>query len=233
MKDYKIKDFITAIKHVVMFSSGDAECHRLNTFAIIDDTFNWDTDSIDAKAEKDYYFSRDKHSLLYPSLAISFSRENLSNFRNGKFNNKCITFAVGIIDQYSGGCTNCSPCEKRSKQDIYFDTSDLLTKVLNAIANITLYKTTKGATIEYHYEHPGVMELLLTKGIYDTATIEKKETGIIFEMWERNNLSPDYLETGISKMNTLAKYATITLCEFCSDESLEFKFKEYKDQPCC
>lgn len=233
MTEIKITDFITALKHVVMFNSADDVCYRLNSLVIIDDTFNWDTDSIEARAEPEFYFSRDKERILYPALALSFSNDTLSNYRGDKYNDRCFPIALGVVDQYRSDCTDCSPCDKRSKQQIYFDTGDLLEKVLNLISNFQLFKTLKGATVKYAYSHQDIIDLLITQGIYDSATIEKSETSIMQNMWMNKNETLSLLDMPMSKQNTLAKYATINFCQFCNETEMNFTYKKYKGQECC
>lgn len=233
MTEFKIRDFITALKHVVMFNSADDICYRLNGFAVIDDTFNWDTDSIEAKAEKEFYFSRDQQRMLYPALAVSFASESLGNYRNDKYNDHCRKLAIGVVDQINTDCVNCTPCQKRGKEEIYMDASALLLKVMNTISNIKLYKTLKDAVVGYLWSHPDIIAMLITEGVYDSATIEMSESSVVKSMFEKNNPNPNMIEIPVTKQNTLAKYVTIDVCEFCAPGSMEFTFKKYKGQNCC
>src|SRR5687767_10314209 len=213
MIGYKIIDIINIAIQVVMYSTGERECDRLNSFVIIDDTFNWDTDSFEARAEPEFYFSRNKERLLYPALALSFNTKGLGSYKNNFYNNYCHPIAIGIIDQLQTDCKNCTPCMKRGKERIYIESAELLTKVLNAISNIQLFKVVKDAEISYKWSHQGIIDIMLGESVYDTATVVMGETAIFNDMWERRNDNVSFNELPITKQKTLAVWANINICE--------------------
>lgn len=233
MREVKVTELINALKHVVMFNSSDEVCKMLNGFAVIDDTFDFDTDIIEARIEKQFYFSRDSTRMLYPMLAFSFNNKSLGHYSNDQYNDYCLSFALGVVDQMKDPCTNCTDCEKRGVQQIYLDSADLLKKVISTIPNLKYYKTLKGVTEKYVVEHPDVMALLLSEGIYDSAVIQNAESSTIQNMFATKNENLSFIEMPLSKQRTVANYVTLTFCEPCTENEMTFTYKKYSGQSCC
>lgn len=233
MRDFTISDAINAAKQIVIYNSHDELCKRLNGFAIIDDQFDWDKDSIEAKAEKDFYFSRDKERMLYPALAFSFNNRGIGNFKGEKYNDYCTTVAIGIVDQKKEPCTNCDPCDQRGKEQIYIDAASLLKKVINSMAGIKLYRTVKDAVNGFLWTLPEIMQLLIDEGIYDSATISKPETSSYEMIYQNRNENLQFNDLPLTKQNTLAVWTSVTFCEFCTESEMTFTYKKYKGQECC
>lgn len=233
MTPFTFLDIIAVFKQIVMFNSHLKPCMRLNGLVVIDDKFNWDNDSFEAKSRKDFYFSRDQQKLLFPVLAISIDNHTLGDFKNQQYRNFCHAFALGVVDQKVIDCINCDDCDKRNEIEIYNDVSILLRKVLNIAAKIKLFKLTKGVTDKYLYSVQEVVDVLIGAGTYDSYRVVMSETSVIELMWGNNNSNLILNEIPITKMNTLGMWTNLTMCEFCNDNEMEFVYKKYANQNCC
>lgn len=231
--NFTINEFLTSLRYLVMFSAGETVCKTLNGFAIIDDTFDFDVDLIEAKADKHLYFSRDGQRMLYPALAVSFTNKSLGRYRD-VYTDFCHNIVIGVIDQYASDCINCGDkCKERSKTQIYIDTAYLLRKTLNTLVNFSMYRTEKDSVIGYLYANQAIIDLLIDNGVYDSAVLEKSDTSKIQSSLQTKNENISFFETPVSKQSLLSTFANMNVCDICNSDELVFAFKKYKGQNCC
>lgn len=226
MTPYTLKDFIRIAKEIVMYQQADDTCRRLNSFMVVDDKFDFIHDHIEAKHKSRDFFSTDGQAIVYPALIISIDTKNLSEYENDSYKRYCHNIGIGVVDQLiKNPLPNCGYCDDRKKEDILEDTANLLRKLLNALGTISLFDVTPAPAQEYSIQ--SIINLKIPD-TYSSARRAVKESETLKKLWKERNQLKNIGEWEIPKMNIVGNFTSISICEICSENEINFMYRKYK-----
>lgn len=156
-----LSDFYAAMKQAVMFSpqyvvpdSGNGKawkCRQLQTFRVMQKERGSELASPNLGATicdkgKPFFWSRKWHqdkynpnniTFEYPALLLTELSINSENSFS-QSSKRCYSFQVAVVDQQTDDCTTCAceSCEKRTVNEIFSDTENLLFSCLHYVSKI-------------------------------------------------------------------------------------------------
>lgn len=102
MQEFTLEIFYNSLKEFVQHQQAfdNENCRRLNSFLVVDDSFDFGSDYVEKYKRDSWYFSRSNTEIVFPALFISEFDEPLSNFKNGSYQRYTHSIEIGVIDKF-------------------------------------------------------------------------------------------------------------------------------------